>query len=58
MTSIVRYVVAVIVGGLVAFLLFAAIQISGHLVYQPPPGLDPNNPEQLRLHLQNLPQES
>jgi hypothetical protein len=55
MTSKVRSVVAVIVGALVAFILVAAIEALGWVFYPPPPGLDYNNPGQLRIYMQSLP---
>ena len=53
--SILLLVLGVVVGVIATGLVAAGIEWAGHLVYPPPAGLDPRNPEQLRQLLEQQP---
>ena len=50
-----RKISAVLLGLVSAFAVVMLIEWLSHQVYPPPPGMDFNNPEQLRLYTSNLP---
>ena len=50
-----RAVVATIVGVVVAVFFVGTIEGLGHFVFPPPPGVDPNNPEQLAKLINAMP---
>ena len=50
-----RKISAVLLGVLAAFATVTLVEWLGHQVYPLPPGLDFNNPEQVRLFTSNLP---
>jgi MFS family permease len=51
----IRNILAVAAGALVAFCLIYLLESAGHLVHPLPAGVDPNNPDQLREHIKTLP---
>lgn len=51
----IRNIVAVVVGLIVAIALVWALQTFSHSVYPPPPGLDLSNPEQLGQFVNSMP---
>jgi hypothetical protein len=55
MNPILRSVLVVILGTVVAALLGAGVEALGHLVYPPPPGLDPSDPDSIRAVMANIP---
>lgn len=55
MPHVVRSVLAVVAGVIVAFALVAAIEAAGHAVYPVPKGLDFTDREQVRAYTQALP---
>lgn len=55
MNSAIRYVLAILAGVGVAFLLVAGIETIGHQAYPPPAGLDFSNAAQLAAYVQALP---
>jgi hypothetical protein len=55
MNPVVRSILAVIVGMVVAFVLIAVVQMIGMRVYPPPPGLDPRNIESLKAAMASIP---
>jgi hypothetical protein len=55
MPPVVRTVVAVVVGTVVAFVLVGVIEAIGEVVYPPPAGVDFGRPDQLGSYMQRLP---
>ncbi len=55
MRSVVRTVLAVVAGSVVAGVVVAIIESFGHVIYPPPPGLDPSDREALRAAMENAP---
>jgi len=55
MPPVVRTVVAVVVGTVVAFVLVGVIEAIGEVVYPPPAGVDFGRPDQLASYMQRLP---
>lgn len=55
MKPVVRSILAVIVGMLVAFVIIALVQVVGMRVYPPPPGMDPRDPASIKAAMANLP---
>lgn len=55
MSPVVRTIVAVVVGTVVAFVLVAGIETIGERVYPPPAGMDFSKPDQLATYIQRLP---
>jgi hypothetical protein len=55
MNPIVRSVLAVIVGMLVAFVLIAMVEMLGMRVYPPPAGMDPTNLESIKAAMARVP---
>ena len=55
MNPVVRSILAVVVGMLVAFVLFALVQIIGMRAYPPPPGTDPMNAESVKAAMRQMP---
>ncbi len=55
MRAVIRSVLAVLVGAIVAGILIAVVEAIGHLVYPPPPGINPTDPESLRTALELVP---
>jgi hypothetical protein len=55
MNPVVRSVLAVVGGMLVAFVLIALVQVIGMRVYPPPSGLDPANPESIKAAMAMVP---
>ncbi len=55
MRAVIRSVLAVLVGAIVAGILIAVVEAIGHLVYPPPPGIDPTDPESLRTAIGSVP---
>lgn len=54
MRAVIRSVLAVLAGSMVAGMLIAVVEMIGHLVYPPPPGIDPTDPESLRTVMESL----
>ena len=42
-SSILRFVLGVVAGTVVMFLVIMGIEFAGHMIYPPPPGIDPSN---------------
>jgi hypothetical protein len=55
MPPVVRTVIAVVVGTVVAFVLVGVIEAIGEFVYPPPAGVDFGKPDQLASYMQRLP---
>jgi len=55
MPPVVRTIVAVVVGTVVAFVLVGVIEAIGEVVYPPPAGVDFGRPDQLASYMQRLP---
>ena len=55
MNPVVRSILAVIMGMLVAFVLIAVVQLIGMRVYPPPAGMDPTNLESLKAARASIP---
>jgi hypothetical protein len=55
MNPVVRSILAVVVGVLVAFVLIWVVQLIGIKVYPPPPGLDPADRESLKAMVAQMP---
>ena len=55
MNPVVRSILAVVVGMLVAFVIIALVQTVGMRVYPPPAGMDPSNPESIKAAMAQLP---
>ena len=55
MNPVVRSVLAVIAGMLVAFVLIALVQTIGMRVYPPPTAVNPSDPESLRAMMAQIP---
>ena len=50
-----RKILAVVLGIVTAFVLVAVIEAVGHMIYPPPPDLDPTDREALRDYVEGLP---
>ncbi len=50
-----RSVIAVIAGIIAAVVMIYAVEAVGNLIHPMPPGMDPNNHEQMEAFLQNMP---
>lgn len=55
MNPVVRSILAVIGGMLVAFVVIAVIEAIGMRLYPPPPGLDPTDRESLKMLVASMP---
>ena len=55
MRPVVRSILAIIGGMLVAFVVIALIEVIGMRLYPPPAGMDPRDPESIRQPMANLP---
>ena len=55
MNPVVRSILAVILGLLVAFVVIALVQMIGIRVYPPPAGMDPTNPESIKAAMAQIP---
>jgi hypothetical protein len=55
MNPVVRSILAVVVGMLVAFVLIALVQMIGMRVYPPPPGVDATNLESMKAAVAKVP---
>ncbi len=55
MNPVVRSILAVISGLLVAFVLIAVVQMIGMRLYPPPAGMDPTNPESIKAAMAQIP---
>ena len=55
MNPVVRSILAVIVGMLVAFVLIALVQAVGHRIYPPPAGMDPTSIESIKAAMAQIP---
>ncbi len=50
-----RNILSVMVGVILAFVLVAVIETSGHLVFPPPEGMDPSDPESIAAAMEEIP---
>ena len=55
MRAVIRSVLTVLAGAIVAGILIALVEAIGHLVYPPPPGVDPWDRESLRTAMESIP---
>jgi hypothetical protein len=55
MNNSIRYILAVVAGIVVAFMLVPGIEAIGHVVYPPPPDFDYIDPEQVRILVDSMP---
>ncbi len=55
MRPVIRSVLAVILGMLVAFVLIGVVQTIGMRIYPPPPGMDPMSPESIKAAMARVP---
>ena len=55
MRAVIRSVLTVLAGAIVAGILIAVVEAIGHHVYPPPPGIDPTDPESLRTAMESMP---
>ena len=55
MNPVVRSILAVITGMLVAFVLIGLVQAIGMRIYPPPPGMDPTNIESIKAAMAQIP---
>jgi hypothetical protein len=55
MRAVIRSVLAVLAGSIVAGILIALVEMLGHQIYAPPPGIDPTDPESLRTAMESMP---
>lgn len=55
MKPVIRSIVAILLGSVLAGVLIAVLESAGHLVYPPPPGLDPGDIEALKAAMADIP---
>lgn len=55
MNPVVRSILAVIAGMLVAFVIIALVEMVGMRVYPPPAGMDPRDPESIKAAMAQIP---
>ena len=53
--AILRSILGVVVGLVLGSFLVGVLEFAGHIIFPPPPGMDPTSMESIREHLPNLP---